>query len=94
MGQLAVALRDPQRRRVIEEEGDNLDYDDGFELLDDMVALRRAFPDATILGNDNPLERRLGFLAYWLRDGEEVVIYFGMDRLIRCALLFNSVGFG
>jgi len=78
MSQLAVALRDPQRRRAIEEGGGDFDYTDCFELLDDMVALRRAFPDATILDNNNPMERRLGFLAYWLRDGDEVVVYFGM----------------
>jgi len=81
MGQLAEALRDPQRRRAIEEGGGDYDYTDGFEMLDDMVALRRAFPDATLLGNDNPLDQRLGFLAYWLRDGNEVVTYFGMTRI-------------
>lgn len=74
------ALRDPQRRRAIEEGGGDYDYTDCFELLDDMVALRRAFPDATILANDNPLEQRFGFLAYWLREGDEVVVYFGMGR--------------
>ena len=80
MGQLLEALRDPQRRRAIEEGGGDYDYTDCFEMLDDMVALRRAFPDATILHNDNPLEQRLGYLAYWLREGDEVVVYFGMGR--------------
>ena len=79
MGQLATALRDPQWLKAIEEEGVDLDYTDGFEMLGDMVALRRVFPDATLLGYDNPLEQRVGFLAYWMRGGEEIVVYFGMD---------------
>ena len=75
------ALRDPQRRRAIEEGGGDYDYTDCFEMLGDMVALRRALPDATILANDNPLEQRLGYIAYWLREGDEVVVYFGMSRM-------------
>ena len=80
MGQLAEALRNPQRRRALHQSGGEFDYRDPVELVQDMAALKRAFPNTRLLANDNPLERTLGYIGYYSLEGQEVAFYFRLPN--------------
>ena len=76
MGQLAEALRDPQRRRALHQSGGEYNYTDPVEMVRDMAALKRAFPDTRLLASDDPLRQLYGYLGYYTVEGHEVVFYF------------------
>lgn len=65
MGQLAIALHNPQRRKAIRDEGGQFEYENPTPLLEDLIATRRVWSDVTILSNDIPTHRVYGFIAFW-----------------------------
>lgn len=65
MGQLAVVLRDPQKRRTIRAEGGQFEYGDPIPLIEDLIATRRVWDEATLLENDSPAALTYGYLAFW-----------------------------
>ncbi len=65
MGQLAQTLRNPQSRLALRSNGGTFEYGDPIPLIEDLVATRRAWPDATLLANDNIHRRMYGYIAFW-----------------------------
>jgi hypothetical protein len=65
MGQLAQMLRLPQKPQNIRRSGGTFEYGDPIPLIEDLIATRRTWPDATLLANDNTHRRMLGYLAFW-----------------------------
>jgi len=63
MGELTDRLRvDPEQVRNT---GGQFRYDDPSELVRDLILLKRAIPEATLVACDNPVEQLWGYIAYW-----------------------------
>ncbi len=63
MGELANALQ--ADREGFERQGGQFRYSDPTEMVRDLVVLKRAIPQVTILASDNPLERLYCYVGYW-----------------------------
>lgn len=68
MGELADILATESGRNEIRQHGANIRTTDPVELVRDLVALRRAIPESTLLACDSPAEQEYGYLGYWYWD--------------------------
>lgn len=73
MGELADRLRGDAEQ--VRQSGGRFMFSNPIDLLWDLILLKRAVPEATILAADNPAEQLWGYVAYWHVGGREVSVW-------------------
>jgi hypothetical protein len=69
MGQLAIALRNPENQGAFRTEGGQFEYGSPIHMIEDLIATRRTWRDeVTILADDIPVESIFGYVAFWEPD--------------------------
>lgn len=63
MGEFAILLREPEHRERLRLEGGEFWYPEPRDLGQDMVALKRSFPDAQLFAADDPLHGLFGYVG-------------------------------
>lgn len=66
MGELAVLLREPAHRERLRLHGGVFWYEDFVDLGEDMIALKRAFPEIRLLSADEPKRLIMGYVGLLL----------------------------